>query len=329
MFWLTWRQHRLQLLAMAAVLATSAAYLVHLALPYVEVMRLLHACYRGAAAESQCTTLGDYAGQDSGLTIAFASVNLIPALFGAFVGASLLAREYERGTHRLVWGQSVTRRRWLGTKLAILATVAVLGGTTQAILLTWTTGQFLVKPNWNRFKDPFLFDLVGVVPPALWLFALVLGVAVGRLTRRTVPAMAITLALFAVVMVGLSMLRPHYAAPQVRKPVHFVSGRDAYAVHEDWVLGGVYRGADGRDIPVSTAIRLCPPQTVAPPDNQYPTDDNGVNEGCLARHGIAVLWEYHPQRQFWRFQWTEASILLAAAALIGGLTLTRVSRRAD
>ena len=34
-----------------------------------------------------------------------------------FWGAPLLAREFETGTFRLAWTQSVTRTRWLAVKL--------------------------------------------------------------------------------------------------------------------------------------------------------------------------------------------------------------------
>jgi hypothetical protein len=37
----------------------------------------------------------------------------VPALVGVFWGAPLLAREYDTGTFRLAWTQSVSRRRWL------------------------------------------------------------------------------------------------------------------------------------------------------------------------------------------------------------------------
>ncbi|MEH1124969.1 hypothetical protein [Micromonospora sp. CPCC 206061] len=317
MLWLTWRQHRLQLLAMAAVLAMAAGYLIYRALPYVEPARLLHACGGGSASDAECQTLFNYVGVDGGLNIALVSVNLIPALVGAFWGAPLLAREYERGTHQLVWGQSVTRRRWLGAKLALLGPVALLGGAAQGALLTWATDKFLVLGTVNRFGDRFLFGVVGVVPPALWLFSLVLGLAVGLLVRRSVPAMAITLAVFAAVMAGLAMVRPYYAEPKVEKPA-LAAGPTVFAVHEDWTLGTVFRHTDGRDVPASTAAELCPQPAESAPDT-----------ACLARHGIEVLDKYHPGRRFWRFQWIEAGILVAGAVLIGGLTLARVSRRAD
>ena len=48
----------------------------------------------------------------------------LPALIGVFWGAPLVARELEAGTHRLVWNQSVTRTRWLATKLAVTTALA-------------------------------------------------------------------------------------------------------------------------------------------------------------------------------------------------------------
>ena len=43
-----------------------------------------------------------------------------PLLVGLFWGAPVLAREFERGTHRLAWTQSVPRRAWLVVKLGVL-----------------------------------------------------------------------------------------------------------------------------------------------------------------------------------------------------------------
>ena len=49
---------------------------------------------------------------------------VVPAVVGAFWGAPLVARELEAGTHRLAWTQSVTRGRWLATRLGL----TLLGG---------------------------------------------------------------------------------------------------------------------------------------------------------------------------------------------------------
>ncbi len=53
-------------------------------------------------------------------------VPVAPALFGMFWGVPLVAREMESGTHRLVWTQGVTRRRWITSKLAVVMGSAAL-----------------------------------------------------------------------------------------------------------------------------------------------------------------------------------------------------------
>ena len=58
------------------------------------------------------------------------------------------------------------------------------------------------------------FGARGIVPVGYAAFAFVLGVAVGVLVRRTVPAMAVTLAVFAAVQVIMpNMVRPHLITP--------------------------------------------------------------------------------------------------------------------
>ncbi|GIF78572.1 ABC transporter permease subunit [Asanoa siamensis] len=313
MLWLTWRQHRLQLLAMAAVVAMLAAYLVYRGAALAEPAAVMRACAMGTVTGLPCDKLLDYVGVDSGLNITLAAINLLPALVGAFWGAPLIARELERGTQRLVWGQSVTRRRWLGAKLGGLAVAALLGGAAQAMVVTWAVDQFAVIRTINRFQDPALFDLVGVVPPVLWLFALSLGTVVGLLARRTLPAMAITLAVLVATLFGLNMLRPHYATPETRPLNQAISGTAVYAP-QDWLLGIQRRDSRGHAVGDATAERLCPQQW---------------DESCLNSNGITVNRIFHPSTLFWRFQWIEAGILLAGTALLTGFALIRLSRRAD
>ena len=49
-------------------------------------------------------------------TLTGSGLILLAAVIGVFWGAPLVARELEQGTQRLVWTQSVTRRRWFSTK---------------------------------------------------------------------------------------------------------------------------------------------------------------------------------------------------------------------
>src|SRR5436189_131534 len=75
---------------------------------------------------------------DKVYSFAIALMYVVPALIGIFWGAPLIARELETGTHRLAFNQSITRTRWLATKLTIIggATAASVG------LLSWAVGSW-------------------------------------------------------------------------------------------------------------------------------------------------------------------------------------------
>lgn len=142
-----------------------------------------------------------------------AGFGLVPAVIGAFWGAPLVARELENGTHRLVWNQSVPRRRWLAVKLAVpgLASIAVEG--VLSALLTWTAAP-VDRAAGDRFST-ILFGARGIAPLGYAAFGFVLGVVTGLLVRRTLPTMAIVfLAVIAVQFAVPNLVRPHYLPPR-------------------------------------------------------------------------------------------------------------------
>ena len=68
----------------------------------------------------------------------------------------------------------------------------------------------------NQFPQlsPLMFDARGITPMGYAAFAFTLGGTVGMLIRRTLPAIAITLAIFAVVQIVMPLwARPHLIAP--------------------------------------------------------------------------------------------------------------------
>jgi hypothetical protein len=62
----------------------------------------------------------------------------VPVLAGMFWAARLVSREYEAGTHRLAWTQSVSPLRWIGTKIGLIFGVTALGALGLGALATWT-----------------------------------------------------------------------------------------------------------------------------------------------------------------------------------------------
>ena len=101
------------------------------------------------------------------------------------VGAPLVARELEHGTHRLVWTQSISAGRWLAIKLAVLFAVTLAATEAMTALMTWWHAN-----AWSQLDghiNPLMYDFEGIVPLAYCAFALALGIAAGVLIRRTVP----------------------------------------------------------------------------------------------------------------------------------------------
>src|SRR5437868_9522235 len=126
MNWLIWRQHRKQFVALAIVLVLYAALVVSTGL------RFWHTYQQALATCGQTNTCDQLSlqlfqsGWDSNLnpTGAGGDTNLhmnlmimlilaLPSLLGMFIGAPLIAREYDEGTNLLIWKRSISRGRRL------------------------------------------------------------------------------------------------------------------------------------------------------------------------------------------------------------------------
>ena len=317
MTWLAWRQFRVQALVGAILVALLGAWLIAtgpgLAKEYADGLALC-----GADCRDFKDTFADHH-QAAQLAVT-AIVLLLPALLGLFWGAPLVARELDAGTHQLAWNQSVTRTRWLGVKLVLVGlAVAVAAG-----VVTWAVGRWAEPIEAASLQGPRLpfsmtFSASGIVPVAYALFAFALGVAIGMLVRRPLPAMAITLAVFAVVQFTVPILARPHLAPVVTETVvisgtniegltRATGGMAVMAAAPDpggWLLSSRTVDASGRTV---DAIPLTPQDPACAPGQ-------GI-EPCMAeieRLGYRQVSTHHPPSQFQQLRWTEA-------ALYAGLT---------
>lgn len=298
MFWLTVRQHRTQLIITVALLAAfGAVLLVHGIGTSTAAVGLT-----GAAREDLLADRHFVLGQ------VIDWFPLLPLLAGLFWGAPVLAREFEHGTHRLAWTQGVSRGRWLLAKLAVLGAVVTLAGLALGAMVTAWTATFNGTPFGYRFANPTVFATTGVAAGAWWLFAFVCGVAGGAVLPRILPAMAVTVPVFILVMVGVFTSRADYAEPA---RVVGGGGPETLAV-DSMAAGGAWLAPSGKEI-AQLPDSLCP--------------DRARFYDCASASGYRLVSYVHPADRYWRFQWIEAGVLVAAAALLGGVTYLRVVRR--
>jgi len=319
MIWVTWRQHRGEALVASSVLALLAALLVKTGLDMASAYQQL-----GLA---DCVAHPNHLNCDTVANALFAQygflynvvgwLGLVPALLAILIGAPVVARELEQGTHRLVWTQSVTRYRWLAVKL-----IGVLGGglVASALLagvLTWWLGPF--DQLLGNFR-PQSFDFEGTVFLAYTAFALSLAIAAGALLRRAIPAMVVTLAGFLAVRLPVELfLRPNYLAP-ITVTWDDLAGKPVANGPTDWVTGrGWLNGATGVHLPDSRVYPTCLQQGGTPNQNPFAQ--------CTHAHGWLEYVTYQPADRFWLFQGIETAIFVSLALALVALTIWWVRRR--
>ncbi|GIH99765.1 ABC transporter permease [Planobispora takensis] len=320
MLWLTWRQHRAQILVTGGLLLALGLLLLVSGLR-AGAYAAEHAppgCPGPAAACLEVNT----ALYEDFYNPVYLVFGLLPflgsGLIGAFWGAPVLAAEFERGTATLAWTQSVSVGRWLAVKLAVLGAVVVTAALAlSAMIGLWLT-VFRDALGDRRFHDG-VFSMVGVVPAAWWLFAFMLGAAAGTFFRRTLAAMAVTVAVIALTVPVVFFSRDAYAEPDrtVTAEWSALFNGDGKVVGQAWV------DPAGRERP-DRPSGVCPPPSGVPAQSERAQT---LVEECLIGKGYRMAVYHHPPSRFWRFQWTETGILLTAALVLGGLTAVRTLRR--
>jgi hypothetical protein len=354
MIWLTWRQFRAAGAMMAAALAALAVILA------VTGPGLADDYSTGIAA---CTTGGgdcsDFVARffqdhrSTGLAVT-AVLLVLPALIGIFWGAPLIARELDAGTHRLVWSQSVTRTRWLAVKLGLVGLAAVVAAGLGTLAVEWWSNPIdkaaAAADDISRI-EPLLFGARGIAPMGYAAFAFALGVTLGMLIRRTIPAMALTLAIFVGLQVAVpELVRPHLLTP-TRATVEITPsnvqqfiflGRNgplevgAQAAEKGaWVLSSHTVDVSGRAVDVITGHPSLSPMSgpCAPPKNPPTQQAGGPGEDlapCLAeltRLGYRQQVTYQPAGHFWPLQWRETAIYTALALALSGFCFWWLRRR--
>lgn len=250
MTWLAWRRFRAQARAALALLVIAAAAA---AITGPHLARLYDLSLAGCTANCGATR-NLFLLTDSGLRTALSDLVIAaPGLTGILWGAPLVARELENGTYRLAWTQSVTRTRWLITKLAVagLASLALTG--LLSLIATWWADP-LDTAGASMFT-PAVFQARGIVPVGYAAFGLVLGVTAGMIIRRTIPAMAATLMAFT----GVRLAIADWARPRFLPPLHQITDDTALAPGphtaasgafdpRNWVIGNQTINAAGRVI---------------------------------------------------------------------------------
>ncbi|MFF3000658.1 transporter [Streptomyces sp. NPDC057950] len=333
MIWLTWRQFRTQA---AVVFAAVAALAAALAVTGPQLADLYRTAGSGLVDQVSSSDQSVYY---AGLLVVLA----VPAVIGMFWGAPLISRELETGTHYLAWNQGVTRTRWLATKLGLGAAASITAAGLTSLAVSWWSSPIDRAVNGGGATDtyfprldPVAFAARGVVPMAYAAFAFVLGVALGLVIRRTLPAMATTLVVYAAVQISVPLwLRPYLAATERTTvpiepggaPISIQEGAKQIVTHPEvpgaWVTSQQTLNAAGQPVPVPSSFADCLRTESGPPTLQQ-------FDRCLADLGARGYQQqvtYHPASNFWALQWAETGLYLGLASALTGFCAWWIRRR--
>jgi ABC-type transport system involved in multi-copper enzyme maturation permease subunit len=352
MIWLTWRQFRAQAAMMAAALAV-LALILGLTGPGLadDYATGIAAC---TTESGGCSDFGSrfFQGHQDAFLAVTAVVLVLPALIGLFWGAPLITRELEAGTHRLVWNQSISRTRWLAIKLGLTALAAVTAAGLGSLAVDWWSDPIDKTATDFARLEPLVFDARGIVAIGYAAFAFALGVTVGMLVRRTLPAMAITLAVFVAVQIAVPLLvRPHLITP-IRSTIEITGASldglvappggsslqlilkapDTGVYRGAWVLSSRTVDASGHAVGRINLARsgACGPPKggpAKPPTGAQPGDELAACFAEVKRLGYRQLLTYHPAGRFWPLQWRETGLYTVLAVGLAGFCFWWLRRR--
>jgi hypothetical protein len=308
--WVAWRQQRTEMLIAGAILGLLALLLVPTGIEMASAYHHdgLSACLGPGTSQACSSAVDSFLSRFNTIGDLAAWFTLVPGLIGVVLAAPYLL-DLENGTYRLAWTQSITRRRWIVTKLGIMIGAAFAAAVAITLLATWWRAPLV---HLNGRMDSTAFDSEGTVVIGYALFALGVALAVGVIWRKTVAALVVGFAGYVAARIFVDVwLRQRFETPigaTWRESLAKFGGPPSFGGHPPaslshaWVLSQYPSDKLGHRISLlGSCVRLA-----------------GGSVKCAAPHGIAYSHAvYQPASRFWLFQGIET-------ALFGGVAIVLI-----
>lgn len=166
----------------------------------------LQACYSttsGGSPSSACQTLIERGNLLTTLDpILEGATTVLPFIVGILLGAPLVAREIEKRTSSIAWSLSLSRTRWIALRAApLLIAVGI------ALLLVGQASEALITATPEGTLGFPVFAMHGPVVAARGVAVFCIGVLVGLVLGRTLPAILVTGVAAIALVVALTLWR--------------------------------------------------------------------------------------------------------------------------
>jgi hypothetical protein len=322
------RQHRI---AVIGVLVVFAIFAIPLVVTGIEA----HLGDPGAAAWIRSKYVG---------------LTILPFLAGAFLGAPLLARDFETGAFRFSMTQSVSTRRQLVIALLVLGATAAVAAAVLGAL-----GMFALAPSAHLAQRtlsapghwrPAYFNIIVLTLPAWVLLGLTLGALAGAAIKRAGPAIAVTIVAIGIAAAALSS----YAARAPGGLYHQMLNVGAVAARDSGAPFGHITWNSNWPRSVTAKLNVAPGPTgsfwvaswFAGPNGRLSLSQAGAlidripaavlpsyarSTAWMARRYGTAWFSYQPAGRYWLFQCAFAAILLAFTGAAGFAAVQLAGRR--
>jgi hypothetical protein len=320
MTWLTWRLHRAEAMIGIPLFIALLAIMV-LATGGID------AAY-SAARDGDCfdngldplcsEVLSDYSLKLSNWGNLTTLLHGVPLAAAALIAMPTL-QELERGTHRLSWTQSISRRRWALVRIGFAVGIMTLVTAVWAVVAAdWRESLFPIE------NHTFARDAFELSPPVLLgygLFALALGLTGTVVIRRLIP----TLGLLAVGFISTRIFTTFYLRERFRPPIQETNpaANDPgafFAFADRWMLDESWLSRTGERLSWEYINRLCTPLTEEQNTETF-------YRQCQIDNGLQFFRSYHPTSRVGQFQLIETALYLGLAAALLAFTYWWLTRR--
>jgi len=327
MNWLTWRQYRVEAFIGAFMLVLLSVWLIFDGLVQRGVSSILDGGTICLASCSSPRVELELFGEGIALNVI---PFWLPLLIAVFIGVPLVARECESRGNYLAWTQSITRTRWLAVKLSWVGGITLLAFLVICAFNTWSSAPEQARAMgtaYHTYLSWGLYDYTGFVPIGLACFGLMLGVALGTMLRRTLPAMALTLLLFLLFNQMMHVVYPYLIPPQSQVfPATFGANLERGSLE----LYDRYVDSQGRETQGFNGYCVSPLV-----GNQCGSELQALMAYCGSRavdqcvqdHHLRLEAIYQPPERFWLLQAAETGLLLALAAVLVPFTFWWLRKR--
>jgi hypothetical protein len=350
--WTIWRQHRA---AIAGLLIVFAAFALRLIVTGIQT-HLAYASY----LQHHCLTvrlppcspeLLNQINADSWVFAKYTGIAVLPGLVGLFLGAPLVAREFETGAFRFSLTQGLSVRRQLALKLLFLGAAVVVASALLGALSMWDMAphEHIARSGYAELSywSPVYFNSTVLMLPAWAFLDFSLGALAGIAIKRVVPAMAVT-------MVAIACTAAAGTSYAARHPGGLYSNLlrvEPVAMHDGSAPFGHTMSSGFWPRTVTNGLRRPP----GPPGSIQVTSwltgpDGGrlspraagsllnkIPEPVMRSVARSRVWVatrhirfwigYQPASRYWLFQGAIAAILLALAGAAGFTAVRLIGRR--